>query len=1036
MLAILYLIAAIWIGDVICRRFFSYGSFLHRAAAAVLVGLILSTWVTYLGVAAYPRSPIPLLGGDLLFLAFLAAVWKLWRREPATYLPRPPGRARWDLLMLAIWGAFTTWLMYATLGYKNGILRMGQTQWSDFGSTLAIVQSFAIGHNFPPEYPHFAGPPLSYHFLFLFQAGNIEWLGLRLHHAVNVLSILTFVSMVVLIMTLAERLCRSRAVGRVAACLFFFHSALSYVPFLASKPTLTEAFRSAIHRVGWIESIYSYRGELWGIWSLNIFANQRHLASSIGLLLLVLIFLVECYEWRLSWPKRKKVAPSNAETVPNGEALAPTEQTAPTLESPTSPETASVSVAPAVAYESSIATPVASEMSPAVEPPLPDAAPAPEPVAAEPVPAPVFVPTEPEPEPAPAPVPGGTRLQLFASFCFAGFVLGMLPLWNGAVFISACVVLAGLFVLLPLRGYMIGLGAFAGAFGIPQILLWRAGGGSAGAHDYPRFYFGYVIENPSIQQVFKYFCFTFGFKWLLIFAAFVLLQRIGRSLMAAAFGLVALAFGVAFSIELAANHKFLEIWIVLINIGVAYVLVRMTRLGLFGWLSAILLTVSITLCGVLDIFPFVNDTTVDLAMEHDQLLDWVLNKTNPRDVFLTDTVVSHPILMAGRKIFRGHDYYAWGAGYNTAERAVIYNQLYSERDPTTLVRLMNENHIRYVCFDDTFARGPIAQNEWLVKGYFRLAFEDTEGKHDHFRIYAVPTLEEWSQRGGVPLRPVVAPSPTPVTPAPPPERLGRPLGLAVGTDGTLYVAESDHNAVQKVTAGGQFIGGLGLADYKVPNGIAATRDGQLLVADTWNQRVRRVLPDGTGIGDLPVPASGFYGPRDVTVAPTGDIFVANAGRSEVVHYGANGLVLHTWGTKGAGDSQFNEPLGVAASDTEVFVADYLNGRIQVFTFDGKLRRKFDVPEWKGKQAWYRPAVTFTRGHLLVTDPAGNTVAVFSAKGEREGTVQSPDFHEPSGLAAGSDGTVYVTNAADGTLLAIALDPKGHSGSVRRFAPAH
>lgn len=280
-----------------------------------------------------------------------------------------------------------------------------------------------------------------------------------------------------------------------------------------------------------------------------------------------------------------------------------------------------------------------------------------------------------------------------------------------------------------------------------------------------------------------------------------------------------------------------------------------------------------------------------------------------------------------------------------------------------------------------------------------------------------------------------AASPAPATPAPPPGRLARPLGLGIGADGTLYVAEADGGAVQKVTSKGQFVGGLGLADYKVPNGVAVAPDGQILVADTWNQRVRRMRPDGTLVAELPPPEGGFYGPRDVAVASTGDIFVANAGRTQVIHYSADGLVLKAWGSKGTGDSQFDEPLGIAIGGREVYVADYLNGRIQVFTFDGEFRRQFDVPEWKGKPAWHRPAIAFTQDHLLATDPPGNAVALFSPKGDRTGTVRSEDFHDPSGLTVGGDGTVYVSNATSGTIAAITLKPGGHEGAVRLFAPA-
>src|SRR5262245_33330686 len=119
MLALLYLAAAVWIGDVFSRRFFSFGSLLHRLASAFIVGLLVSTWVNFLGVSLYPRSPVPLLGGNLLFIAFVYAVWRFVPRTPATWLPRPPGRAVWDVFFVLLWGGFAAWLAYTSLDWRD-----------------------------------------------------------------------------------------------------------------------------------------------------------------------------------------------------------------------------------------------------------------------------------------------------------------------------------------------------------------------------------------------------------------------------------------------------------------------------------------------------------------------------------------------------------------------------------------------------------------------------------------------------------------------------------------------------------------------------------------------------------------------------------------------------------------------------------------------------------------------------------------------------------------------------------------------------
>ena len=203
MLALLYLSLAIYLGDQLCRRFFRFVSFAHRAAAAVLVGLLLSSWFTYITAWMFRRTSRPLLWGDLCFFAAATGtIWFLNRRarrglekHPEFIEPRPPGSARWDWIVLGAYAVLACWLMFATLDYKNGALFIGNNEWSDFGPNTAIIQSFAVGHNFPTQYPHFSGEPIRYHFLFYFQAGNLTLLGLNLAWSLNLLSILTLVCM-------------------------------------------------------------------------------------------------------------------------------------------------------------------------------------------------------------------------------------------------------------------------------------------------------------------------------------------------------------------------------------------------------------------------------------------------------------------------------------------------------------------------------------------------------------------------------------------------------------------------------------------------------------------------------------------------------------------------------------------------------------------------------------------------------------------------------------------------------------------------
>jgi hypothetical protein len=72
MMALIYLILAACVGDFFCRRFYQFESVAHRCAAAILTGLLISSWFTYLTGLAFFWTSRPLVWANLLF--FVAAI--------------------------------------------------------------------------------------------------------------------------------------------------------------------------------------------------------------------------------------------------------------------------------------------------------------------------------------------------------------------------------------------------------------------------------------------------------------------------------------------------------------------------------------------------------------------------------------------------------------------------------------------------------------------------------------------------------------------------------------------------------------------------------------------------------------------------------------------------------------------------------------------------------------------------------------------------------------------------------------------------
>ncbi|HEY2047246.1 MAG TPA: 6-bladed beta-propeller [Candidatus Udaeobacter sp.] len=1037
MLALIYFALAVLVGDFLCRRFYQFESAAHRCAAAILVGLVVSSWFTYLAGLAFFWTPQPLLWADLLF--FVAAVallsWPKWKgrilkstsgeahlERSNLYLTRPDGSSIADWLLIAGYVVLVSWMMFASFNTSGGKLRIANPEYSDFGPNTALIQSFAVGHNFPTEYPHFSGDRIRYHFLFYFQAGNLEFLGLNPAWSLNLLSITTLVSMLVIVMTLGEVLFDSRAVGRLGSLLFFFFGSLSYVPFLQKQASVRAAIEAITHQRDYLQTIFPYRGEAWGTWSQVTYLNQRHFATAIGIFFLVLVFLAIRYRAVAAKRAEARAAANTAIAQPDE---SPDTESMPVTANPRAPEDvrepqADTRVVAAVTDESPDTgskpvtepgeSPDTGSMPVTVNPAAPEEVR--EPQAKIPAVA-VIEPTH------------GTEitrepfLATLPPFIFSGALLGLLPMFNSAVFLAAAAVLGVLFLLFSLRGQMLVLAATSGVIALPQMLYLSTGSGRA---QMPKLlHWGYTIDHPTFENVIKYLGFTFGFKWALIALALIFATSVQRRLFVAFLSLLAVAFCFQFTIEVLANQKFIHIWVIVANLFVAFGFWRLWHFSLGGttvparFIALALLMLSIP-GGVIDFFPIHNTGWSEVTYKDDPFIDWLKKNTTPREIFLTDRFVNHPILMAGRRVFYGWPYYSWGAGYDATKRDKVYINLFESRDPWKVFHLLKENGISYVAFDGAvrqaqFMRRP---NEELYATFFPKVFDDKQNKYNSLTIYKVPNKPP----PNLSMLPEAVSNMFEGGRGTGKGEFDSPVGIAVDRRGNFLVADTNNARIEKFSSKGTFLDsigtkGSGQGQFGAPNGIAVDHSDNIYVADAGNHRVQKLTSDGKLIAEWRGPDVGFYGPRRIAVGADDSVYVVDQGRTRVVKFSPDGKVLTAWGTKGTGDGQFDDPASVAVDTTtnKVYVADPRNKRIQVFDSDGKFVTKWIVPEWGGPYGFEDVAIDPKTGRLYASSTHMNTVLIFDLNGNRIGSLRPkpPEVLDgPSALAL-ANGKMYVLN---------------------------
>lgn len=180
-------------------------------------------------------------------------------------------------------------------------------------------------------------------------------------------------------------------------------------------------------------------------------------------------------------------------------------------------------------------------------------------------------------------------------------------------------------------------------------------------------------------------------------------------------------------------------------------------------------------------------------------------------------------------------------------------------------------------------------------------------------------------------------------------------GLAVASDGTIYISQCNLNRVLRRTPAGQvstyagngtggFSGDGGpatQAQLLCPAGLDLQADGSLLIADVYTNRVRRVAPNGTittfagnglakygGDGGQAANAS-LWRPRDVAVGPDGSVFIADQDNGRVRQVTTTGTIR----TYLQVDLSFCPDGGATCSERPWAVAIAPDGTLYTSTYD-------------------------------------------------------------------------------------------------------
>jgi serine/threonine protein kinase/sugar lactone lactonase YvrE len=262
--------------------------------------------------------------------------------------------------------------------------------------------------------------------------------------------------------------------------------------------------------------------------------------------------------------------------------------------------------------------------------------------------------------------------------------------------------------------------------------------------------------------------------------------------------------------------------------------------------------------------------------------------------------------------------------------------------------------------------------------------------------------------------------------------LDRPVNVARGPDGSLYVAEWGTHVIRRISEGGKVTpfagvrgGGFGgdggpalSARFDAPTHLFVARDGSLLIADVQNRRIRRVRKDGvvetiagngragTGGDGGPAVEAQLGEPESIIEGRDGTLYVEDKQNGRIRSIDASGIIRTV-------ASGLDAPSSIAVrADGTLYVSETANHRILAIAPGGA------SPPGAARTTTENRAVTVLAG---TGEPgfSGDGGPAFAARLMYPGPIRlSPD-----------ERTLFVSDVGNARIREIALEANGGDAEV-------
>jgi sugar lactone lactonase YvrE len=252
-------------------------------------------------------------------------------------------------------------------------------------------------------------------------------------------------------------------------------------------------------------------------------------------------------------------------------------------------------------------------------------------------------------------------------------------------------------------------------------------------------------------------------------------------------------------------------------------------------------------------------------------------------------------------------------------------------------------------------------------------------------------------------------------------KMVRPMSVAVGAEeNMIFVADPDIHCVHQYDlekGGYRCLTVRSGADLLSPMGLAIDSEGTLFVSDSQQGIIYTMEPGGKWLKTLPLkvelqrPTGLFWD------AISDNLIIVDTGLQSIMSVTREGALVGTIGGRGSSPGQLNYPTYTwKDSNGDLLVSDSLNFRVQRFDDEGEFLSSFGVVgDSAGDFGRPKGVAVDTLGHIYVVDALFHSLQIFDSSGQLLLAIggqghEAGQFWLPNGIFITASNTIFIADS--------------------------